>query len=259
MKKYLVPILSMAVLVAVTGASYASADAYTYHVSQQDGTNNPTTTDVTPSVYVDSLMGNDITNHTPAFYTTDNVSLVFDDIHHNLSIGTIQTSQVADLDSDLSTIGSRLDGDDSSLSSLSSSVSSNINSISSLNSFKTKFASSSAVTEYVNDVSTSTMKRLLYNGTTVSGVTTFYLTSDGMSGGPALCPTAINQVNIIANDPSNTFGLGWTLTNSNKTLTVTVNARSFSATTILGIPVLGSSSITAASDGTPIMASIDCN
>lgn len=277
MKKYLAPALALALLVSATGASQVFADAYTYHISQQDSGNSPTTTDATPSAYMTSFLANDVTNGVPAFYYTDGIQFVFDDTNHNVSIGHIVTDQVTGLNDYMAGVNTRLDGDDtsfstlnSSLTSLTTTVSSNTSAIStangnittvsdSLNLFKAGLASTTREKVYYNDVATTSSKHLLYNGTTTSGTTIFYLTADGTSSGAALCPNTIAQVNVIANDPNNTFGLGWALTNSNKTLTITANARSFTATTILGISVLGSSTLAAAANGTAIMASVDCN
>lgn len=100
-------------------------------------------------------------------------------------------------------------------------------------------------------------KWLFFNGTTTSGAKTFYLTDDGTSTGNPMC-NAVDHVNITANDPSNTFGLGYSVTNSNKNLTLSLNTRSFASTTILGISVLGSSSLTAAPNGTAVSALVLC-
>lgn len=256
MKKYLIPALALALLVSATGASKALADAYTYHVNWQDGMDSPGTFDVDPAPLGTSILGNDYTDHQPEFYSTDSVELVFNDATKHFGIGTIDEAKITNLSSDLSTINSTL----SSLSSIPSTVSANSASIGTLNAFKTAYASSSPVSYYLNNVATtSPMKRLLFNGTTTGGVTTFYLTNDGTSSGTALCPIGIDQVNVVANDPNNTLGIGWAMTNSNKTMTVTANARSFTTTTILGISVLGSSALAAAANGTAIMASVDCN
>lgn len=115
-------------------------------------------------------------------------------------------------------------------------------------------------TSYRHNGSVQTSAKLLsFSGTTTGGTMAVHLTTDGTSGASAVCTGAPQHVNVIANDPSNTFGLGWALSNSNKTLTVTANVRSFSATTILGIPVLGSSSLAAAPNGTPVNVSVLCS
>lgn len=110
-----------------------------------------------------------------------------------------------------------------------------------------------------NGSSVSTVKHLSFSGTTTAGITTFYLTNDGTISGTALCSNAPTEVKVTVNDPSNTFGVGYAITNSNKTLTITANVRSFTSTSILGITVLGTSAISAATNGTPILASVDCN
>lgn len=88
---------------------------------------------------------------------------------------------------------------------------------------------------------------------TINGGTgTIYLTDNGLIGGNALFPNEILYVNIYGNDPNNTFGLGHAISNSNKTLTLTVNSRSFATVTVLGISVLGSTTLTAAPNGTVV-------
>lgn len=112
---------------------------------------------------------------------------------------------------------------------------------------------------YNNGSIVTNLKHVTFSGTTTSGAATFYLTSDGTSSGTALCTNAPQNVQIGTNDPSNTFGVGYTVTNSNKNLNLTVNARSFTSTSILGISVLGASTLAAATNGTPVYATVDCN
>lgn len=112
---------------------------------------------------------------------------------------------------------------------------------------------------YYNNTAQATSTEVMFSTTTSSGTAVMYLTTDGTPTGPALCPNTIQHVNVFVDDASNTYGLSKTMSNSNKTLTVTANVRSFSSTTILGISVLGSSSLGAAANGTQIMAKVDCN
>lgn len=249
----------------LTGGSFAFASAGDWHFNLQDSMNSPTTLDAAPSIYVTSLLGNDITHGGPAFYYTDGVSLVFDDVNHNLSIGTIQPSQVDTLPASLSSLDSRITAteaantsEDASISGLSTNATPSVPGRMS-SSDKSKLNSMSPVLYYNNGAqATSTVKRLTFNGTTTSGSATFYLTDDGTVTGNALC-TTVNHTNVIMNDPSNNFGVGYAITNSNKTLTVTANTRSFTSTTILGISVLGASSLTATANGTPLSVLVDCN
>lgn len=111
---------------------------------------------------------------------------------------------------------------------------------------------------YNGSVSTGS-KVLTFATTTLSGAATVYLTDNGLASGNALCSGTIEHVNLTANDSGNTFGLGYTVTNSNKTLTITANVRSFSSTTILGISVLGGSSLAAATNGTSLGVLVVCN
>lgn len=136
MKKYLPLVLSLAVLVATTGASFASAAAYDYHFSAQDSMDSLTTVDAAPSAYVTSFLAHDHTHNAPAFYYTDGVQFSFDDVNHNVSIGLIQPSQVDGLPTVLSDYGTRIgtaEGALSTLTSLPSTVSSHTTSINTMN------------------------------------------------------------------------------------------------------------------------------
>lgn len=110
-----------------------------------------------------------------------------------------------------------------------------------------------------NGASQASWKHLTFATTTTGGQAVVYLTDNGQANGNALCTSAPKHINVIANDSGNTFGLGYAVTNSNKTLTVTANVRSFTSTTVLGITVLGSSTLTAAPNGTAIGIAVDCN
>lgn len=110
-----------------------------------------------------------------------------------------------------------------------------------------------------NGATQTSWKHLTFSGTTTSGSAVFYLTDDGTVTGNALCSATPKYMNAAVNDSGNTFGLSYAVTNSNKTLTVTANVRSFSTTTILGIGVLSSSSLAAAPNGTALNVAVDCN
>lgn len=110
-----------------------------------------------------------------------------------------------------------------------------------------------------NGVAQTSYKHLTFSDTTTSGSKVFYLTNDGTINGTALCSSAPRHINVSTNDPSNTFGLGYVVSNSNKTLTITANVRTFSSVTILGQSVLFSTTLTPAPNGTSVSASVDCN
>lgn len=63
------------------------------------------------------------------------------------------------------------------------------------------------------------------SATVASGVAVFNLTADGTSGGTALCTNGVIQdsVNAVANDATASYQWSYAFTNSNKTLTITVN------------------------------------
>lgn len=60
---------------------------------------------------------------------------------------------------------------------------------------------------------------------TTAGTAVFQLTADGTSTGTALFPTEVftDSVQPIVNDATSSYQFAWALTNSNKTLTVTIN------------------------------------
>lgn len=90
----------------------------------------------------------------------------------------------------------------------------------------------------LNALSTSTVSQA-YEGTTQrlnafpifksatisSGVAVFNLTTDGTSGGAALCTNGVIQdsVNVTFNDSTSSYQQSWAFSNANKTLTVTAN------------------------------------
>lgn len=63
------------------------------------------------------------------------------------------------------------------------------------------------------------------SATVASGVAVFHLTTDGTSGGTALFPNGVDQdsVQLSFNDSGASYQPGWAWSNSNKTLTVTLN------------------------------------
>lgn len=111
----------------------------------------------------------------------------------------------------------------------------------------------------------------VYNGTTLvsnpktftssaivaSGVAVFYLTADGTSTGAALFPTGpiTSSLNWFVNSASTLYLANPVWSNSNKTLTLTVNsATSSGLISLLGLSLLGAP--TAASNGTVVNVSV---
>lgn len=115
------------------------------------------------------------------------------------------------------------------------------------------------VISYHNGFRQPGMQHITFSGTISSGQKVFYLTDDGTVNGNALCLNGIRHTTVNVNDPANTFGLGWTITNSDKTLTITVKSRTFATVSLLGVQVVVSTSLVNAADGTAVSASIDCN
>lgn len=121
MKKFFAPAILMSLVLGVSLVSAASND---WHVSYQDGSNALVNADIAPSAYMTSVLANDHTNGGPAFYYTDGVQLVFDDVNHNLSVGVIQPSQVNGLVTSLSDINGQFVTDEAAVASLSGTASS---------------------------------------------------------------------------------------------------------------------------------------
>lgn len=91
------------------------------------------------------------------------------------------------------------------------------------------------------------------SSTVATGVAVFYLTTDGTSTGTAIFPNSVitDSVNVTPNDSTALYGLSWAFTNSNKTLTVTVNKSSSTGViSLLGLNLLGSP--IAAANGTTV-------
>lgn len=78
------------------------------------------------------------------------------------------------------------------------------------------------------------------SGTVGSGVVAFNLTADGTSGGTGIFPNGIIQSSVQAfcNDNTVPFSYSAALSNSNKTLTLTVNKAGSSFLSLLGLNVL---------------------
>lgn len=83
---------------------------------------------------------------------------------------------------------------------------------------------------------------IVYKSATVSsGVAVANFTTDGTSGGTSLCPNGIIQdsVNVIVSDSTGPYPSSWAFSNSNKTLTATVNKSSPTGViALLGINIL---------------------
>lgn len=178
-------------------------------------------------------------------------------------------SEIVDDKVDMSVFDSALDDVDTRLDSAESTISSHTTTLASLApQIQTDWTqTSSGALDFVkhkpevwhNGSKLGTSKSITFSGTTTSGSAVFYLTDNGASNGNALCSSTPTHINPVVNDPSNTFGVGYAITNSNKTLTITVNVRDFSGITILGIPVLGSTALNPASNGTAVGAVVSCS
>ncbi len=106
------------------------------------------------------------------------------------------------------------------------------------------FVTDAPVTHY-NGVLKTGIQRVLFGSTTTDGAATFYLTDDGLIDGNALCPTGVLNTTVSVNDSGSIYSSSNEVTNSNKTLTVSV-------------AVLAGSTLEAAPDATPISVAVDC-
>lgn len=88
-----------------------------------------------------------------------------------------------------------------------------------------------------------------------SGTATYQLTADGLSTGTALCPTGpkADTLNYLVSDSAAAYQMSYAFSNSNKTLTITVNKLT-TANILTG--VLGQS---AAPNGTTVKAQLWCS
>lgn len=105
---------------------------------------------------------------------------------------------------------------------------------------------------YVDTAAKNKAIQIFKSATVASGVAVFHLTADGLSSGAALCSEVFtDSVQVTVNDAAASFQYGWTFSNSNKTLTVTVNK--FTTANILS-GILGQS----AANGSVTKLSISC-
>lgn len=103
----------------------------------------------------------------------------------------------------------------------------------------------------------SNPKTFTASATVASGVAVFYLTADGTSTGTALFPTGpiTSSLNWFVNSASTLYLANPVWSNSNKTLTLTVNSASSTGTiSLLGLNLLGSP--TAAANGVTVNISV---
>lgn len=90
------------------------------------------------------------------------------------------------------------------------------------------------------------------SGTTTSGSITFYLTQDATASTTALFTQEPMVMIRDINDSNGLYGKGWSMSGDYKSLTITVTRQAFTGITVLGIPVLGSVTLSAAVNGTEV-------
>lgn len=289
MKKILVPVLALAlVVISAGGAQYAHAAAYDVNFNLKDSSD-------TPYTYPLNISGNpsneifayDQSTNKPVAFTLSG-GLVFDGTA--LSISGAPESSVANLNGDMNDIRTSITALAASTTVLGNSLAatqvtdeaaetdrearletvefqlattSNARLVTTTsNGFmraadKSKLDSLSSVQTWYNGSLATSSKHVTFTGTVSSGTVVFYLTNDGTSSGTALC-SAAPVVLATVDDPSDTFGVGKAITNSNKTLTITVNARTFTTGLAGLLSVVTGTSLAPAANGTPVAVSVDC-
>lgn len=103
---------------------------------------------------------------------------------------------------------------------------------------------------WANGTKYSNVKRLGFQATVSGGQIVVYLTDDGTINGNPMFPNNILEhfFNASFNDSANQYQISWVVSNSNKTMTLTVNK----LTSVLGVLALGG----AAPNGTVVYLSI---
>jgi hypothetical protein len=85
-------------------------------------------------------------------------------------------------------------------------------------------AGSAPVKAYVETTRKTSPFQVIKSAVVSAGVAVFNLTDDGTSGGNALFAEVFtDSVQVAINDALTAYQMSWAFTNSNKTLTVTVN------------------------------------
>ncbi len=254
MKHLRITALATGLVLVGTLASLATPafayDPWSWFIDVTDGSGNRSELGIgaNPTPNEPRVVLYDPSTHNPSIVPL-NGGLYVDGTGH-FSIDNVPQIEIAGLVSDLASKASLVHTHiTSEITGLAAFVDARIASMSSSNNRKV----------YFNNSLQATSTTMMFATTTTSGVAIMYLTTDGSSTGTSTCPTNIEHVDVFIDDASNTYGLSKAITNSNKTLTVTANVRSFSSTTILGITVLGTSTLTPATNGTQIMAKVDCN
>lgn len=98
------------------------------------------------------------------------------------------------------------------------------------------------IVNYCYDGSTKRTNCVPYfSSATVSGGTVqFNMTTDGMNGSPSIFPNGVipGSINVFCSDASVPYSTGVVMSNSNKTVTATVNKAGSSFLSLLGLNVL---------------------
>lgn len=101
------------------------------------------------------------------------------------------------------------------------------------------------------DVNSSVKTPLTYDITLTSGSFIKYLTTDGTSTGAPLF-TTFKSAFVVTNDDGFNDSAKVVMSNSNKTATITAKRLTFTGVTVVGIAVLGSTSMVAVPNGTVV-------
>lgn len=110
---------------------------------------------------------------------------------------------------------------------------------------------------YEGSTNRGTPTVIAVQGTVSGGTAVFHLTTDGTSGGTAIFGTGPikSAFQPVVNDSANLYPMSWAWSNSDKTVTVTVNRSTPTGViALLGINILGAP--TTAANGTTIQATV---
>lgn len=97
----------------------------------------------------------------------------------------------------------------------------------------------------------------IVTGTTSGGSITFYVTSNSLSGGTAICSTLFaDSISTNFIDSSGVYAQGSPTVTSNKTVAIPFTKQGFSGVTVLAVNVLGSVAMNAIPDGVTVKTRI---
>lgn len=232
-------------------ASFALAAPFDYYVSNLDSTGLATTTQtITPQTYSGAFtfpifVGNGDSSGWQEFGLGSGIATAGNTI--SVTPFSIETTD-GHLSDTLSILSNGITSVSSSLAGLSSSIASfgaplNIAAFMGSNGSTSPFIASSTQNGFMSATMASKLASvnapiaiegtttrsnsfpIFKSATVASGVAVFNLTTDGTSGGTALCTNGVIQdsVNTFVSDATASYQMSYAFSNSNKTVTITTN------------------------------------